>query len=65
MDVKIKFAAAQAKRVEYFLRQRYASRAGLQRLVKIAVLEAVAAQAQKEVEETINNARKHCDAEEN
>jgi len=61
MQVTIKFTAVNAKRAEYFLRQRYTSRAGLQQPVKVAVLEAVAAQAQKEME----IAEDHHDAEEN
>lgn len=46
MKIEIAYRDDEARRVEYFLRRKYKSRAGLKRLIKLAVAEAAAEQAQ-------------------
>ena len=53
MIVRITISRRDARTWEYYLRRRYGKkRMGLERLIKIAVSQEVAAQAQKELDET-------------
>ncbi len=49
MKIEIRFTNEEARRVQYFLKKKYKSRASLETLVKRAIRETVANQAQKEV----------------
>jgi hypothetical protein len=45
MEISMKFTDETARTTEFFLRERYKSKAGLKRLAKLAVLEIAAIQA--------------------
>ena len=49
MEIVIKFTSESARRTEYFLRRRYKSKAKLDKLAKVAILNEAANEAQKEI----------------
>uniref|UniRef100_A0A6M3LVH0 Uncharacterized protein n=1 Tax=viral metagenome TaxID=1070528 RepID=A0A6M3LVH0_9ZZZZ len=51
MQITLKFTSTSIKHIEYYLRRRYKSKAGLEKLAKLAILTEVANQARKELEE--------------
>lgn len=51
MQITIKFTDEVARSTEYFLQQRYKSKAKLQALAKVAILREAAEAAKKELEE--------------
>ena len=51
MEIVIKFTNEAARRIEYYLRKRYESKAGLVKLAKLAILTEAAHEANKELRE--------------
>ena len=51
MKLTIAFRDEHARRITYYLRRRYKSRAGLEKLARVVILKAVAEEAQKELDE--------------
>ena len=50
MQIVLKFTDESARRTEYYLRRRYKSKAKLEKLAKIAILNEAAQEAKKELE---------------
>lgn len=50
MEITIKFTNTSARRTEYFLQRRYKSKAKLNKLAKITILNEAAQEAKKDIE---------------
>lgn len=51
MELTIKFTRAEINYATYYLRRRYKSKAGLEKLAKLAILTEMASEAKKELDE--------------